>query len=56
MDLRAACSGRAIGLLGPNGAGKTTRLRTLLGFYRASSGQAKILGLSLNGEGKALRT
>jgi ABC-2 type transport system ATP-binding protein len=56
VDLHAECSGRAIGLLGPNGAGKTTLLRTILGFYRASSGHAKILGLSLNSESKALRT
>jgi len=56
VDLHAACAGRAIGLLGPNGAGKTTLLRTILGFYRASSGQAKILGLTLDSEGKALRT
>jgi len=54
-ELRASCEGRAIGLLGPNGAGKTTLLRTILGFYRPSAGGARVLGLSLTGEGKELR-
>jgi ABC-2 type transport system ATP-binding protein len=36
--------GRAIGLLGPNGAGKSTLIRTLLGFHRPSSGNARVLG------------
>ena len=54
-DLRASLSGRAIGLLGPNGAGKTTLLRTMLGFYRPTKGEARVLGLSLSTEGKALR-
>jgi ABC-2 type transport system ATP-binding protein len=55
VDLHASLSGRAIGLLGPNGAGKTTLLRTLLGFYPATAGGAKVLGLSLADRGKELR-
>jgi ABC-2 type transport system ATP-binding protein len=55
IDLRASLGGRAIGLLGPNGAGKTTLLRTLLGFFPPTAGGAKVLGLSLNGEGKQIR-
>jgi ABC-2 type transport system ATP-binding protein len=42
--LTGSLSGRVVGLLGPNGAGKTTLLNTLLGFYRPSSGSAKLLG------------
>lgn len=33
------------GFLGPNGSGKTTALRVLLGFIRADSGSAHVLGL-----------
>ena len=46
-DLRGTLSGRAIGLLGPNGAGKTTLLHTLLGFFRPSSGTARLEGLDV---------
>lgn len=37
--------GSILGFLGPNGAGKTTTIRILMGFLRASQGQARILGL-----------
>jgi ABC-2 type transport system ATP-binding protein len=43
-DLKCSLSGRSIGLLGPNGAGKSTLINTLLGFYRPSSGTARIFG------------
>lgn len=36
--------GEVHGFLGPNGSGKTTALRVLLGFIRADSGSARILG------------
>jgi ABC-2 type transport system ATP-binding protein len=55
IDLCASLRGRSIGLLGPNGAGKTTLLRTLLQFFPATSGGARVLGLSLADEGKELR-
>jgi len=55
VDLQGLFNGRAIGLLGPNGAGKTTLLRTLLGFYRPSAGSARMLGRSLDDEGKQTR-
>lgn len=35
-------AGEIFGFLGPNGAGKSTTIRLLLGFLRASSGQAVI--------------
>jgi ABC-2 type transport system ATP-binding protein len=37
--------GDIFGFLGPNGAGKTTAIRVLLGFLRAGSGQATVLGM-----------
>ncbi|HSN53674.1 MAG TPA: ABC transporter ATP-binding protein [Candidatus Sulfomarinibacteraceae bacterium] len=54
-DLQACFEGRAIGLLGPNGAGKTTLLRTLLGFYPAAAGGARVFGRDLGRDGKAIR-
>jgi len=38
-------SGEVVAFLGPNGAGKTTTIDMLLGLSRATSGQARILGL-----------
>ncbi len=37
-------SGSVHGFIGPNGAGKTTTIRLLLGFLRADSGSARVLG------------
>ncbi|MBP7676513.1 MAG: ABC transporter ATP-binding protein [Thermoanaerobaculia bacterium] len=54
-DLRGTLSGRAIGLLGPNGAGKTTLLHTLLGFFRPSSGTARLEGLDVVRESREVR-
>ncbi len=36
--------GEVFGFLGPNGAGKSTTIRVLLGFLKATSGSATILG------------
>jgi ABC-2 type transport system ATP-binding protein len=36
--------GAVHGFLGPNGAGKSTAIRVLLGLYRATSGQVRVLG------------
>src|SRR5208337_4536227 len=42
--------GRSIGLLGPNGAGKSTLINTLLGFYKSSSGSARVFGYDVGTE------
>jgi ABC-2 type transport system ATP-binding protein len=53
-----ACSlrGRAIGLLGPNGAGKSTLINTLLGFYKPSSGSARVLGHDIRTHTRRIRS
>jgi ABC-2 type transport system ATP-binding protein len=53
--LTASLKGRCIGLLGPNGAGKTTLLHTLLGFYPASGGTARILGRDIRSHMREVR-
>ncbi|HEY2931577.1 MAG TPA: ABC transporter ATP-binding protein [Acidobacteriota bacterium] len=54
-NLKGSFSGRAIGILGPNGAGKTTLLHTLLGFYRPSSGTARLFGLDIQSDIQQIR-
>jgi ABC-2 type transport system ATP-binding protein len=54
-DLHAKLAGRAVGLLGPNGAGKSTLINTLLGFHSPSAGGARVLGLDLIQDWRALR-
>ena len=39
--------GKVFGLLGPNGAGKTTLIKSLLGIIQIQSGEAKMLGESI---------
>src|ERR1044071_391927 len=53
--LKASLTGRSIGLLGPNGAGKSTLLNTLLGFYKPSSGTARILGYDVHKHARKVR-
>jgi ABC-2 type transport system ATP-binding protein len=43
LDLTVA-EGEVHGFLGPNGAGKSTTIRILLGLYRATAGNARLLG------------
>lgn len=42
--------GEIFGYLGPNGAGKTTTIRTLLGFLKPTSGEARIFGRDIEEE------
>jgi len=53
--LKAALTGRSIGLLGPNGAGKSTLLSTLLGFYKPSSGTARVFGRDVRTHAREVR-
>jgi ABC-2 type transport system ATP-binding protein len=53
--LNACLTGRAIGLLGPNGAGKSTLLHTLLGFYKPTSGKARIFGRDVRTQVREVR-
>jgi ABC-2 type transport system ATP-binding protein len=55
-NLICSLRGRAIGLLGPNGAGKSTLINTLLGFYKPSSGSARVLGFDVRSETRKIRS
>ena len=55
-QLNGKLSARSIGLLGPNGSGKSTLINTLLGFYRPSSGTARIFGKDIRRDIKSLRS
>src|SRR5580704_10853967 len=54
-NLTGSLRGRAIGLLGPNGAGKSTLINTLLGFYKPSSGSARVFGYDIRTETRKIR-
>jgi ABC-2 type transport system ATP-binding protein len=54
--LKASLRGRAIGLLGPNGAGKSTLINTLLGFYKPSTGSARVFGHDIGRDTKKIRS
>lgn len=54
-NLRGSYGSRSLGLLGPNGAGKTTLIHTLLGFYKPSSGTARVFGNDILEQDKAAR-
>jgi ABC-2 type transport system ATP-binding protein len=53
LDLRVP-EGVVFGFLGPNGAGKTTTLRLLMGFLKADSGEAEVLGQPLDTDRRIL--
>jgi len=52
----SAEAGRVLALLGPNGAGKTTLVRVLATLLRPDSGRARVAGLDVVREAKALRS
>ena len=54
LDL-AVAAGECFGLLGPNGAGKTTTVEILQGLTSADAGEVRVLGLTWQRDGDALR-
>lgn len=48
-------SGSILGLVGPNGAGKSTLMKTLLGLYLMSSGNARVLGYDVRFQSQQIR-
>jgi ABC-2 type transport system ATP-binding protein len=54
-DITFNLSEGATGLLGPNGAGKTTLIKTLLGFLKPNQGEASVLGMDVQKQGRDIR-
>jgi ABC-2 type transport system ATP-binding protein len=52
LDVRR---GELFGLVGPDGAGKTTTMRLLTGIMRSTSGQAWVVGRSIDGEEESIK-
>jgi daunorubicin resistance ABC transporter ATP-binding subunit len=49
-------AGRVLALLGPNGAGKTTLVRVLTTLLQPDSGQARVAGLDVRKDARAIRS
>jgi ABC-2 type transport system ATP-binding protein len=54
LDLRIP-EGEIFGFLGPNGAGKSTTINIILDFVKPTAGQASVLGMNCQKQGKQLR-
>lgn len=54
LDLQVP-TGRVLGVLGPNGAGKTTCVRILATLERADAGTARVAGLDVARDARAVR-
>ncbi|HEX9141330.1 MAG TPA: ATP-binding cassette domain-containing protein, partial [Gaiellaceae bacterium] len=54
IDLRVE-RGEIFGVLGPNGAGKTTTLRMLATLLETTSGEARVLGIDVQKDPRAIR-
>jgi ABC-2 type transport system ATP-binding protein len=54
VDLRVPAGG-VLGLIGPNGAGKTTLVRILTTLLRPDAGSARVLGLDVVRQARAVR-
>ena len=47
--------GECFGLLGPNGAGKSTSMNCITGFYPATSGEIRLMGVDVHAEPRKAR-
>lgn len=55
LEIGHADRGSITGLLGPNGSGKSTLMRLLTGLVRPDAGSAQVDGITLAGDGTAIR-
>src|SRR5690606_34201804 len=55
QGLTASIPRTSVGLAGANGAGKSTLMKTLLGILKPTSGEARVLGLSVSDDTVAMR-
>ena len=53
LDLSVG-QGEFFGFIGPNGAGKSTTIRTMVGLISPTSGEARILGMNVQTDRKAI--